>query len=493
MTRVRLHTTISKDVEEKIKNLENRFGTKSKVVEMAVSALEKAETVGSCDDCALKEEYSYRIVLDLISVREEMLESLIDIISGGRDFQSFFNGIRERAKEEAFLLSQAINFKKRNDFQNMVKYLRIWEKLSNHYTILQVFDSEQVVLMRIRSFRKIPEIVIEIIRGHLEGLDLTFELDLGLDNLLKVKWLSPELARISRVTREMDKRLNVRHEDLLKKIKTHTFIKNMIPVSSELFNYLAEKCKNEMIPIEVGQNEVNYIRDFNIEDVKEGNELDIIKKILTYYEGYNYLTILNLSQENNKIIISYKCRTKSVLDLLTQIITVVVTKVNLKLVEMEFDQNSVVLNFKRVKKDDQNTLNTLFKRYFPSDLANDVIANIVVPRELLRKINTELENKNPKIFKEIYKLTGMEIANGVSLYCKKKDLNFIDMAVKWISQYLESEDRMINVKDNTITIFYLSIDNSTMESHKYLIEGLFSKISKKIKVGLFENMLKIEL
>ena len=110
MTRVRLHTTISKNVEEKIKKLENRFGTKSKVVETAISALEKAETVGSCDDCSLKEDHSYRIVLDLISMREDMLERLINIISGELDFQTFFYGIRERAKEEAFLLYQAISF-----------------------------------------------------------------------------------------------------------------------------------------------------------------------------------------------------------------------------------------------------------------------------------------------------------------------------------------------------------------------------------------------
>jgi len=205
MTRVRLHTTISKTTEEKILKLENRFGTKSKVVETAISALEKAETVGSCDDCPLKEENSYRIILDLISMREDMLDRIMNIIFGELDFQTFFNDLRKRAKEEAFLFSQAISFKKRNDFQSMVKYLKMWEQISNHITILQIFESEHVVLMRIRSFQKIPEIVLEIIRGHLEGLEITFELDLGLDNLLKIKWISPELAMISKVSRDMFK------------------------------------------------------------------------------------------------------------------------------------------------------------------------------------------------------------------------------------------------------------------------------------------------
>jgi len=493
MTRVRLHTTISKNVEEKIKKLENRFGTKSKVVETAISALEKAETVGSCDDCSLKEDHSYRIVLDLISMREDMLERLINIISGELDFQTFFYGIRERAKEEAFLLSQAIAFKKRNDFQNMVKYLKMWEKLSNHVSILQVFEREHVVLMRVRSFQKIPEIVIEIIRGHLEGLEITFELDLGLDNLLKVKWVSPELARISKVTRDLDQKLNLRYIELFKKIKTHTFMKNMILISWELFSYLTEKHQNEMIPIELALNETNYIQDLKIEKVKEPDVLGVFNKLLTYFEANNYLTLLNISQENKRIIVSFKCRSESILNLLIQIITVIVTKLYVKLKEIDINQTSVNLSFEKLKGNDPDILKVLESEYFLSDLTSELIPNIIAPKELLRKLNTELFNRNFNAFKGIYILMGTEIANAIALYRKKRNLRFKDIAIKWINQFLKSEDWMISEKDNAIIIFYLLIDKPTMESHKYLIEGLFSKESAKVKVTLSENMLKIKL
>ena len=492
MTRVRLHTTISKETEEKIKKLENRFGTKSKIVETAISALEKAETVGSCDDCPLREDSSYRIILDLVSMREDMLDRLMNIILGETDFQVFFNDIRKRAKEEAFLFSQAISFKKRNDFQSMVNYLKMWERISNHITILQIFEHEHVILLRIRSFQKFPELVIEIIRGHLEGLDITFELDLGLDNLLKVKWISPELARISRVTRDMDQKLNAKYNELLKKVPTHPYKKNMIPISWELIDYLTERYQNEMIPIELVNSELNYIQNIKLEEYKDGNELDIIRKLLTHYEDNNYLTFFDISSENNKILISIKCRTEPILNLLIQIITIIISKIFIKLKEMDFKQNSVILTFEKVKKDDPKILDVLTKEYILSDLAFDLVPKIFTPKELLQKLNTELYKKNLNTYKKIYKLTGIEIANALMIYCKKRNLSIKDIAGKWIEQFLRSGEHKITIEDNVITIFYLTTDKTVMESHKNLIEGLFSKISKKVKIDLIENMLTVK-
>jgi len=491
MTRVRLHTTISKTTEEKILKLENRFGTKSKVVETAISALEKAETVGSCDDCPLKEENSYRIILDLISMREDMLDRIMNIIFGELDFQTFFNDLRKRAKEEAFLFSQAISFKKRNDFQSMVKYLKMWEQISNHITILQIFESEHVVLMRIRSFQKIPEIVLEIIRGHLEGLEITFELDLGLDNLLKIKWISPELAMISKVSRDMDQKLNVRYNEVLKRIKPHTYMKNMLPINWELFNYLTEKTQNEMIPMDLGLNQIKYILGLKLDEIKEGDELDIFQKLLTYYEDVNYLTILNISQEKKKIFVSFKCQTDSILHLLIQLITFIVSRISIKLIETNIDQTSVMLTFENVKKDDPEIFNLLIREYFLSDLAPELIQTIIVPKELLRKLNNEIFNKNINSFKKIYKLIGTEIGNAISIYCKKKNLVFGEIVISWINQFLKSKDCEINIKNNVVTILYISPELPTIDAHKNLIEGLFSKVSKKVKIEQFENMLSI--
>jgi len=208
-------------------------------------------------------------------------------------------------------------------------------------------------------------------------------------------------------------------------------------------------------------------------------------------EDKNYMIILNVSPENNKILVSFKCRTAPILNLLIQIITIIISKIFIKLKEMDFKQNSVILTFEKVKKDDSEILEVLIKEYILSNLTFELVPNIQIPKDLLRKLNAELYKKNLNAYKKIYKLTGIEIANALTIYCKRKNLDIKDISVKWIEQFLRSEERKITVKDNVITVFYFTTDITVMESHKYLIEGLFSKISKKVNMDQIENMLTV--
>jgi len=489
MVRVRLHTTISMDTERRLDVLSRKYGSRSKVVEMAVNALEHSETEsGSCEDCTAKEDRMLRTVLNYVSMNESLLEAFFRVSLGEMEPSALVEEVRNLSRSDVFLYRQAAGEGGENDYETLLARIRSLEALTAMFTVMNEFEKEKVVLLRLNAFRQVPFIPLEILVGWLRGHGITFELDHKAQSVIRLKWVSPELHKYSRMAQETDTLLEEEYKTFRRR-ESPAQEQGVVPLPLSLIDHLVSQ-KGVHLPDEHVLNEFTR----NLPDVRSTSSVDAIYNNLDILGRQGYIRNWDVRGESGRYSVSFEVPSEEVLPLFSLLVAATMYRNDLRLirssgtrrkVEMVFGEGENAVEGLSALLQEVDIHDLLRQRFFPE---------VVVPQLMHDPFVETCHARDPDHFATVYRDYGSSVGNALRLLFKDEDL--AHKALRWVEEFLARElgdVGRVQMDLDRIRIVYQHPRETLMDAHLNILEGLFSTLGVHVDSSRSHNMVELDI
>ncbi|MFX1562297.1 MAG: hypothetical protein ACFFDP_03205, partial [Promethearchaeota archaeon] len=146
---VHIHTTIPKKSGEILDQLAATHGSKSHVIEKALETMLRVEKVGSCEDCLVKaqveEQEKLREVMDLTSIRKELLDELFKIALGDQTINEFLQKQSNEAQNIVELLRNSIHWKVPVNFRDFLSDVEQLGRITRLFSVASYREMDNTV------------------------------------------------------------------------------------------------------------------------------------------------------------------------------------------------------------------------------------------------------------------------------------------------------------------------------------------------------------
>jgi len=493
---VHLHTTITRKTNAALEELAKIYGTKSRVLEKAVETLLRVDKVGSCDDCVIKAKVSaqtnLRETLDLTCVGRKTLENLLEVAVGDKTIEDFVTEEKAEAKNIIEILRGSVGWKAPSNFKEFLSVLEETRDLTRMFDIPSYSEIDSVVILRPKTFKRLPEIVAFQVATILDGIKAPFDLRMMGDDIA-IKMVRPEVYILKKS--EFDEFLNQQIEKRLSNVTPGLFKNNLMLVGPAFMSW-AEKHLDEPIT-DLGP----FIEDVRLalgmdELPKEPKEF--VKGLLSACIKMNWFRQAKVLAEKEK----------NIMELIFQVTAVPVTRISIaafsvilatrgwKLVNYSIEHTTVNMTVQFVGAEDQSLLDQLAELSLFQTIGKQFLDVVPVPRELFNSFAFKVYETDRRKFDEIYRATGVRIANAIRMLSRndpekirKLSQNFILKSIS-VTQP-DAEVRFVD--DEHFTIIFKRIDPLLMNSQRMLVESMFKELGYDVSTAVFQNLLNFKL
>ena len=493
---IHLHTTITKKTNETLEELAKTYGTKSRVLEQAIETLLRVEKVGSCDDCTIKtkmnEQVKMREATDLTSIWRKTLDSLLEVAVGDKIIESFIKEQKAEAKNIIEILKSSIAWKAPSNFKEFILILEEIKNLTRVFDIISYSEIEGNAILRLRIFRRLPEIVAFQVATILEGIGVPFDLRMMGEDIA-IKMIRPEVYPLRK--KEFGEFLDQQIEKRLANATPGLF-KNTLMLVGPAFMDWAEKHLEEPVT-DLG----SIIEDVRIAlgvDELPKEPKDFVKGLLSAYVKMNWFKQAKIlaEKEENTLEIAFQVTTVPLTRLSIAAFSVMLATRGWKLVSYSIEHTTVNMTVQYVGAEDQSVLDQLAELSLFQTISKQFLDTVPVPRELFNSFALKAYETDRQKFDEIYRATGVRISNAIRMLARNNPEKIRRLSQNFILKNInvtqpDAEVRFVD--DEHFTIIFKRIDPLVMNSQRALIESMFKELGYDISTTAFQNLLSFKL
>jgi hypothetical protein len=492
---VHLHTTITRKTDEMLEELAKTYGTKSHVLEQAIETLLRVEKVGSCDDCAvrtkMKEQTNLREALDLMSIDKRTIDSLLEVAIGNKTMKDFVAGQKAEAKDTVEILKGSVAWRKPSSFKEFMMILEEIKNLTRLIDIASFNELDNIIILRTRVFKRLPEVAAFQIATVLEGLQIPFDMRVMGEDIV-IKMTREDLYPLKK--RDFRESLSEQIEKRLLNSTPGLFRNTLMLVGPAFMNW-AEKQLEEPIS------------DFGsfLEDVRVATDLgelpkepkEFVKSLLSAFINMNWFRQAKILQEtDNTLEVSFQSTTTSVAKLSIVMLSVLLATRGWKLVKFSAEQTTANISIQYVGSGDSSLMDQIVEVSLYQTIGKQFLDAIPVPRELFNSFASKVYDSNKEKFNEIYHTMGVRVANAIRMMARDDTEKMRRLAQTYISKnaaFAQPEAEIRFVDSEHFTIIFKKIDLLAMNSQRALIESMFKELGYDISTTVFQNLLSFKL
>lgn len=492
---VHLHTTITRKTDEMLEELAKTYGTKSHVIEQAIETMLRVEKVGSCEDCSIrekaKEQTNLREALDLMSVDKHTIDGLLEVAVGNETIQNLIAEQKTESKNTVEILKGSVSWRKPSNFKEFMMLLEEIRSLTRLFDIASYSELDKTIILRLKVFRRLPELAAFQITTVLEGLQVPFDMRLMGEDIV-VKMIREDVYLLKK--KDVNESLSQQIEKRLLN-STPGLFRNTLMLVGPAFMDWSETHLEEPI-----SNFNSFLEDIRIasglgELPKEPKEF--VKSLLCAFINMNWFKQTKIVQEtDNTLEISFQSTTSSVTKLSIVMLSVLLAARGWKLIKFSAEQTTANVSIQYVGLGDPSLMDQIVEISLYQTIGKQFLDTIPVPRELFNSFASKVYDSDRDKFNEIYHNMGVRLANAIRMMARDDTEKIRKFAQNYISKnttFIQPEAEIRFVDDEHFTVIFKKIDLLAMSSQRSIIETVFKELGYEISTTVFQNLLSFRL
>lgn len=490
---VHIHTTIPKKSGKILSQLAETYGTKSRVLVMALETLLRVEKVGSCDDCTVKaqseEQIKFRDALDLASVRRDFLDEFLKIVLTDQTLDEFIQWQKNEVQNSIELIQSSIQWKVPTQFRDFLSVIDQISELTRLFDVASHREMDNTIILRPVVFLRMPELVAFQLAIILEGIGIHFDLRIMRKEII-VKILRRDLAAVRR--KDPLPLIIERMREKMDALKPELFKDQLALVGPAFLKWVAKSLEGSIADLGTVIEDIRlFIKPAELSDVPH----EFMQGLLNAARNMNWISQVKTQQESDsQHHITFQATSPSMANIATVSFALILATRGWKLIRFstEYDQGHLLIEF--VGKDTQDVLDQLIELNLYRVVNEKFLDSIPVPRELYEKFAIKVYDSDRRRFEEIYRNMGFRVANAIRMLAKNDEEQIPRLFERFIEKNIQqvqpnAELRFIN-KEN-FSIVFKQMDPVTIASQRLIIEALLEALGYEVSFTAFQNLLNV--
>lgn len=495
MLSVHIHTTIPKKSGKILEQLAGAYGTKSRVLEMALETLLRVEKVGSCEDCETKahieEQTKLRETLDLVSVHRELLDELLKIALSDQTTDEFLHWQQNEAQNTIELIQSSIEWKSPTQFR---EFLAVTEQISETTRLFDITshrEMDNTVVLRPIVFLRLPELVAYQLALILEGIGTRFDLRIVRKEII-VKMLRRDLSSIRRTDpmQLIIRRLQEKFETL----KPQLFKDHLALVGPAFLKWAAKSLEGSITDLGTV---IEDIQLFAQPNELPSNPLEFMQRLLENSRSMNWISQFKINQQSEtKYSITFQATSPSMANIATVSFALILATRGWKLSRYSTEYNQGNLLVELAEEDSQDVLDQLVDLNLYRVVNEQFLDSILVPRELYETFAMKIFDSDRRRFEEIYRNMGYRVGNAIRMLANNDEKRIHQLFLRFIEKNVHqsqpnAEIRFVN--DENFSIMFKQMDLATITSQRFVIGAMLEALGYQVTFTEFQNFLSISM
>jgi hypothetical protein len=502
-----IHIVTDDRHKELLMKLGKKYGSMTKAFESAIENIEKAENVGSCENCEIKFESEqaekFQNALNTITLTSENVKELVKYLRGESTVTELLKGSRESAFNFVKRYIHFLHVKNENTYENLLATIEEYKRRTRLFKKIQVDSFTKKIIARVNILDDLPIVVMTGLVGFLEALGFTFDIDLDRNTII-LTWIHPEkyLSEKKRIESKIESYII----DAQKIIKPYLFRQGFLPATAGFIDWVAATIiSHEPVPMDVCLNTYKSLfqnKKFPKTAQEMGNIVIDSLKFLNYADEFK----LRVKEKKNQFRISFHTKGPNIPKLLIQEMIIMLAKWGWKLMNYRIDHKLLETSFYYVGADDPDIFRPYYIYNFTAFLNQRFQKLRMIPVDEYDDLTKFLYELDVDKFREVFNRQGRKFANAIKILADNDLLKMREIGLKVIPQLVRQTQRtsqgtsflsennkfMIIFKEtNIIEIESIrAIFVAVMEVFGYL--NIDSRIQENILTIEFERPQKIE-
>ncbi|MFX1475336.1 MAG: hypothetical protein ACFFCO_07665 [Promethearchaeota archaeon] len=492
---VHLHTTISQKANELLEQLTKTYGTKNRVIEKALETMIRVEKVGSCDNCIIKaqaeEQNKLRDVLDLTSIRREILDELLKVALGDQTTADFLHGQRLEAQNIVELIRSSIHWKFPSNFSEFRIMIEQLGEMTRLYDITSFRELDDTIALRPRIFTRLPALTAYILVLILEGVNVPFEVRLVRNDII-LKMSRKDIHAL-RKTDNLQMLLQ-RMENQIQDLKPHLFRENLVLVGPVFLKWVEKNLEGSIADL---SGVLEDIRTFLRPREMSSSPRKFLEELLLAGRKMNWLSQVKIAHEEDEDVqITFQAITPSLAKISTVVFALVLATKGWKLLEHSIEYDNAVIELRFVGEGEQDVLDQLAETNLFRVVTEQFLDAVCIPRAVFNSFAAKIYESDLSKFEEIYRNMGIQIANALLILSKGDEEKIERFARIFILKNLQqahpnAEIRFIDKRN--FSIVFHQMDLIVLDSQRVLIDSMLRTLGYDVSMTTFQNLLSVKI
>jgi hypothetical protein len=492
---VHIHTTIPKKSGKILDQLAGTYGTKSRVLEMALETLLRVDKVGSCEDCEIKarieEQNKLRETLELASVQRELLDELLKIALADRTTEEFLQWQQNEAQSAIELIRSTIEWKTPTQFREFLAVIEQIGESTRLFDIASYREIDNTVVLRPLVFLRLPELVAFQLAIILEGLGTHLDLRIMRKEII-VKLLRRDLSAIRR-TDPMEliiRRIREKFETL----KPQLFKDHLALVGPAFLKWAAKNLEGSITDLGTVIEDVQlFIKPNELPDTPH----EFMQGLLETTRSMNWITQFKITQKSDtQYNITFQATSPSMANIATVSFALILATRGWKLNRYSTEYNHGNLHIELAGEDTQDVLDQLVDLNLYSVVNEQFLDSILVPRELYETFALKVFDSDRRRFEEIYRSMGFRVANAIRMLANNDENRIQQLIQRFIERNVNqsqpnAEVRFVN--DENFSIMFKQMNLAALTSQRFVIGAMLEALGYEVSFTEFQNLLNISM
>ncbi|MFX0167722.1 MAG: hypothetical protein ACFE89_08425 [Candidatus Hodarchaeota archaeon] len=489
---VHIHTTIPKKSGEMLDQLAETYGTKSRVLEMALETLLRVDKVGSCEDCELKaqieEQNKLRDALELASVRRDFLDELLKIALADQTIDEFIQWQVNEAQNSIELIKSIIQWKPPTQFR---EFLTVFEQISEITRLFEITshrEMDNTVVLRPLLFLRMPELIALQLAIILEGVGVHFDLRIMRKEII-VKMLRRDIAAIRRTDT-----LQVIIERMREKLETLTpqlYKDQLALVGPAFLKWAAKSLEGSISDLGTVIEDIQlFIRPAELAT----NPKDFMQGLLEAARSMNWISQSKIGHESdNQYSITFQATSPSMANIATVTFALILATRGWKLNRYSTEYNHGTLHIELVEGT-QDVLDQLSVLNLYQVVNEQFLDSIAVPRELYDTLTVKVYDSDRRRFEEIFRSIGFRVANAIRMLTKNDESQIRKLIRSFVEKNIHQAQPGAEVRfidEENFSVVFKQMDLVTITSQRLIISSLLDALGYEASFTEFRNLLNV--
>jgi hypothetical protein len=490
---VHIHTTIPKKSGAILDELAGTYGTKSRVLEMALETLLRVDKVGSCDDCQLKaqieEQIKLRESLELASVRRDLLDELLKVALADQTTEEFIQWQQNEAQNTIELLQSTIQWKAPTQFR---EFLAIVEQVSQTTRLFEITSHREMdatIVLRPLVFLRLPELVAFQLAIILEGIGTHFDLRIMRKEII-VKMLRRDLSAIRRT--DPIQLILQRLREKLENLKPQLFKDQLALVGPAFLKWAAKSLESSVTDLGTAIEDIQlFIKPHELSNVPQ----EFMQGLLEAARGMNWISQFSISHDaENRYNVTFQATSPSMANIATVSFAVILATRGWKLDRHSTEYNHGTLVVELVGENTQNLLDELSDLNLYRVVNEQFLDSISVPRELYEIFAVKVYDTDRQRFEEIYRTMGFRVANAIRMLGKNDEARIGQLIQEFIEKNVHQSEPNAEVRftdGENLSIVFKKMNVVIIKSQRIIISAVLEALGYEVSFTEFQNLLNI--
>ena len=319
-TRVHLHTTISAQTRDLLRELAGETGRVNDVLEEAVHFFSQRKGIPSCDECDAMEVSNLRRSLidsaDMGLVSSRMLSVLADLGCSQHGSAELAKQLKKIGTEQTKLLQGLGTVPQdmwENTFDSFVSNIKLLERMGL-FRSLEIHPERKMVLATAKLMSEQPEILLAMVLAEWDEAGYTIDAEIVADSKISITWVelheyeAKKAARDERVRKMWDKR----REALLLKDSRY----GAITLNPSMLEWLAAHSIDDALDEKTVVGVRNFIETVNpVNPEDSASVLRRVKRAATGLMSLGLLEKCDVRSEGDLVRVQMRSRTSLMKDM----------------------------------------------------------------------------------------------------------------------------------------------------------------------------------